>query len=93
MQPDDTLGADGLRRFGAVNAIHGAAEIHRPGAERIAGAAGQVARQSGLARDHFRGRGPIRPLGLLGHRLQARPGEAVAADAYAVADRLTAAGT
>ncbi len=85
------MGADGLRRVGAVDAIHRAAEIHRAGTERIAGTAGHLTRQIGLARDHFRGRGPIRPLGLFGNRLYARPGEAVAADTNAVADRLTAA--
>src|SRR6185437_15120241 len=39
--------ADRLRRVGAVNAIDGAAEIHRARAERVAGAAGHVARQIG----------------------------------------------
>src|SRR6266436_7702299 len=34
------LGADGLRRVGAVDAVDRAAEIHRASAARIAGAAG-----------------------------------------------------
>src|ERR1700754_1747814 len=85
------MGADGARRVGAMYAIHCAAEVHGAGAERIAGPTGHEARQIGLARDHFRRRCPVRPLGLLGNRLDAGPGEAVAADADAVAYRLTAA--
>src|SRR4029079_6068741 len=84
-------GADRLWRVGAVDAIDRAAEIHRPRTERIAGAAGHVARQIGLAGDHFRGRRPGRPFGLAGDGLRARPGEAVAADADAVAHRLAVA--
>src|SRR5258705_6602464 len=84
-------GADGLRRIGAVNPVDRAAEVHRACAERIAGTAGHLARQIGLARDHFRGRGPIRPLGLLANRLYTRPGKTLAADADAVADRPPAA--
>src|SRR4051812_26459114 len=75
------VGADRLRSVGAMDAIDGAAEIHRAGAERVAGAAGHVARQIGLALDHFRGRGPGRPFGLPRNGLGAGPGEAVAADA------------
>src|SRR5262252_2201013 len=84
------MGADGLRRIGAVNAIDGAAEIERAGAERIAGAAGHLARQIRLTMDHFRRWHPIRPFGLPGDRLHARPGEAVATHPDAVADGLTA---
>src|SRR6202042_1608855 len=40
---------------------------------------------------HFRRRRPIRPLGLARHRLGAGPGEAVAADADAIAERLAVA--
>jgi len=39
-----------------MDAIHGAAEIHGAGAERVAGTAGHLARQIRLARDHFRRR-------------------------------------
>src|SRR5882724_13054766 len=39
------VSADGLRRVGAVDAIHGAAEIHGAGAKRVAGTAGHVTRQ------------------------------------------------
>lgn len=41
------MGADGLRRVGAVDAIDGAAEMLWRGAERVAGAAGHVTRQIG----------------------------------------------
>ncbi len=57
----------------------------------LPGPPASVARQIGLAGDHFRRRGPIRPLRLLGDGLGARPGEAVAADADAVAHRLAIA--
>ena len=77
---------DGLRRVGAVDAVDGVAEIHGAGAERIAGAASHEARQIGLARDHLRRRMPIRPFGLARDLQQALPGEAIAADADAVAD-------
>src|ERR1700722_6853896 len=83
--------ADGFRRVRAVDAIDRVAEIHGARAQRIARATGHEARQVGLARDHFRGRRPIRPLGLARHRLGARPGEAVAADADAIAERLAVA--
>src|SRR5205085_1695165 len=79
--------ADGRGRIGAVNAVYRAAEIHGARAKRVGRAAGHEARQVGLALDHFGRRRPIRPLGLLGDRLHARPAEAVAADADAVADR------
>ena len=82
--------ADRRRLVGAVDAIDGRTEIHRAGAERVAGAAGHEARQIGLALDHFGRRMPIRPLGLAGDLLHAGPGETVAADADAVADRATA---
>ena len=49
------------------------------------------ARQIRLARDHLLRRIPIRPLGLARDLLDARPGEAFAADADAVADRLAVA--
>src|SRR5262249_12743851 len=89
-QPDasrrDEL-ADRGRIVGAVDAIFAGAEIHRPRAERIAGAAGHEARQIRLAPDHLSRRIPFRPLGLVAHRLNAGTGEAFAADADAVADR------
>src|SRR6201987_1252966 len=84
------MGADGFGRVGPVNAILGAAEIHGPRAERIAGGAGHLARQIRLALDHLWWRGPVLPFRLLGYGRSARPGEAVAADADAVADRLAA---
>src|SRR5439155_14790259 len=83
--------ADRRGLVGAVDAVDGRAEIHRAGAERIAGAAGHEARQIGLALDHLGRRMPIRPLGLAGDLLHAGPGEAVAADADAVADRTAVA--
>src|SRR4029077_4139638 len=42
---------DGVGPVGAVNAIHGGAEIHCPRPERVAGSAGHEARQIGLALD------------------------------------------
>ena len=54
-------------------------------------AAGDHARQIGLARDHLGRRIPVRPLGLARNLFDARPGEALAADADAVADRLAVA--
>src|SRR5204863_5856190 len=53
--------ADRLRLVGAVNAVDGAAEIERAGAERVAGTAGHEARQVGLAGDHLRWRIPVGP--------------------------------
>ncbi len=85
------LSTDGRGSVGAVDAVDGAAEIHGAGAERVLRAAGHEARQIGLALHHFRGRRPIRPLGLARDGLGARPGEAFAADADAVADRLAVA--
>src|SRR5271157_1417979 len=79
--------ADRLRLVGAVDAVDGLAEIHRPRAERIARPARHEARQVGLALDHLRRRAPVRPFLLAGNLLQARPLEAVAADADAVAQR------
>ena len=83
--------ADRRGLVGAVDAVDGRTEIHRAGAQRIAGAAGHEARQIGLALDHLGRRMPIRPLGLAGDLLHAGPGEAVAADADAVADRAATA--
>src|ERR1041384_4364970 len=48
-------------------------------------------RQVGLALDHLRGRMPVGPLGHACDALRARPGEALAADADAVAQRLPVA--
>src|SRR5664279_5769239 len=83
--------ADGGRIVGAVDAVHGAAEIHGARAERIARAAGHESRQIRLALDHFLRRDPIRPLGFALDLLDAGPGEALTADADAVADRLAVA--
>ena len=80
-------GADGVGPVGAVNAIHGGAEIHRPRPERIAGPAGHEARQIRLARDHLRRRRPVRPFGLARNVHQSLPLEAFAADADAIAQR------
>src|SRR5436305_1257322 len=46
-------GADRVGPVGAVDAVDGGAEIHRAGAERVAGTAGHEARQIGLALNHF----------------------------------------
>ncbi len=83
--------ADCRGLIGAVNAIHGGAEIHGAGAKRVAGTASHEARQIGLPLDHLARREPVRPLRLLGDLLHAGPGETVAADANAVADRPSAA--
>ena len=64
--------ADGRRHVGAVNAISRIAEIERARAERIAFAAGDEARQIGLACDHVGGRIPVRPFGSCA-RYSARP--------------------
>src|SRR5271166_5926222 len=77
--------ADRLRLVGAMDAIDGLAEIERARAHRVARATGHEARQVGLALDHLRRRPPVGPFLLAGDLLQARPLEAVAADADAVA--------
>src|SRR6476619_4362968 len=79
-------GADRVGPVGAVDAVDGGAEIHRPRAERIAGTAGHEAWQIGLARDHLRWRMPVGPFRLAADRLYPGPGKAVAADADAVPD-------
>ena len=83
--------ADGGGIVGAVDAVFAGAEIHRARAERIARAAGDEARQIGLARDHLRRRIPVRPFRLAADGLHAGPGKALAADADAVTDRAAAA--
>ena len=83
--------ADGRGLVGAVDAVERVAEIHGARAERIARPARHLPRQIRLALDHFRRREPIRPFLHLGNALGAGPGEALAADAHAVADRLAAA--
>src|SRR5947207_291696 len=80
-------GADGPRFVRAMNAVERGAEIHRPGAERIFRAALHVARQVRAALEHLFGRNPVRPFALGRNVLDARPREARAADADAVADR------
>src|SRR6185437_1012548 len=79
------------RIVGPVDAILGATDIHGARAERIARAASGHARQVRLACDHLARRIPVRPLGLARDVLHARPGEALAADPNAVAERLAAA--
>src|SRR5580693_825859 len=79
--------SDRLRLVRAVNTVDGATEIHRARAERIARTAGHEPRQIGLALNHFRRRTPIRPFLLARYLLQAGPGEALAADADAIAKR------
>ena len=74
-----------------MDAVHRAAQIKRARAERIGRAASDEARQIGLAVDHLRRRSPVRPLGLALDAFGARPGEAFAADADAVAQRLAVA--
>src|ERR1700690_2962461 len=83
--------ADGPGLVRAVDAVERRAEIHRARAERIVRAAGHEMRQTGLALEHFLRRGPIRPFLHGGDRVRARPGEARAADADAVAHRLAVA--
>ena len=83
--------ADRRGLVGAVDAVERLAEIERARAERIAFAARHEARQIGLALDHFRRRMPVRPLGHFRDAFRARPGEAFAADADAVAHRLPVA--
>ncbi len=64
-------------------------EIHGAGAERIAGAAGHAVgplARFGVAGLHLLGRMPHRPFALGLDLRHARPGEALAADADAVAD-------
>src|SRR5438477_5021789 len=78
---------DGLRLIGAVNAVDRVAEVECARAERVARTAGHEPRQIWLALDHFRRRDPIRPLRFARDAKQARPLEAVAAHADAVAYR------
>src|SRR5262249_7873620 len=81
------LGADGVGAIGAVDAVNRGAEIHRARAERVARAAGHETRQIGLARDHLRRRGPVRPFLLVGDGRKSLPLEAVAADADSITQR------
>src|SRR6266704_2289341 len=92
-QPEATggdRGADRIRPIGAVDAVDGGAEIHRAGAERVAGSAGHEAWQIRLARDHLRRRRPVRPFGLARDVQQALPLKSFAADADAIAYRAAA---
>src|SRR6202022_760861 len=82
------VGADGPGLVGTVDAIERRSQIHRAGAERILRAAFHVPRQIGAPRQHFRRRRPRRPFLLRRYLLDPRPGEAGAADADAVAQRL-----
>src|SRR4249920_154148 len=84
-------GADGVGPVGAVDAVDGGAEIHRAGAERIAGATGHEARQIGLALDHLRRRRPVRPFRLARDVDETLPLESLAADADAIAQRAAVA--
>ena len=79
---------DRIGVVGAVNSIFRLAQIHRPGAERVAGTACHKPRQIGLTHKHLCGRTPIRPFCLAGHRLLTGPCETFAANADAVAHGL-----
>src|SRR4029077_14240676 len=81
--------ADSGRLIGAVDAVFGIAQIHGARAERIGLAPGHEARHVRLARDHLLWRQPVRPFFHAADALGARPGEAFAADTYAVTDRLS----
>ena len=83
--------ADGRWLIGAVDPVFGVAEIHRARPERIGFTAGHEARQVRLARNHLLGREPVRPFFHAADVLGARPGEALAADADAVANCLVVA--
>src|SRR5216684_2393143 len=89
-QPEATgrdRGADRIRPVGAMDAVDGGAEIHRSGAERVAGSAGHEARQIRLAGDHLRRRRPVRPFGFAGDVEEPLPLKSFAADANAIAYR------
>src|SRR5882724_1334945 len=75
---------DRLRCVGAVDTIDRGAEIKRPSAHRIAGAARHETRQIRLALDHFRRRRPVGPFLLTRNAQEALPLEAVTANADAV---------
>src|SRR5688572_9387403 len=77
--------ADGVRLIGAVDAVHGVAEIEGARPERIAQAACHEAGQIRLALDHLRGRMPVRPFGLARHAKQTLPLESLAADSDRIA--------
>src|SRR6266581_3721376 len=71
-----------------MDAIERRSQIHRAGAKRILRAAFHVPRQIRAPHQHFRWRRPRRPFLFCGNLFDARPGEAGAADADAVAHRL-----
>src|SRR4029453_17810530 len=79
------------RLVGAVDTVNRFAEVKRARAERIARAAGHETGQIRLTVHHLVGRRPVRPFGHLADLLLARPGETLASDPDAVADRLTIA--
>ena len=83
--------ADGRGLVGAVDAVERVAEIQARAPSGLPGPPAIMARQIRLALDHLRRRKPVRPFLHLGDALGARPGEALAADADAVAHRLAAA--
>src|ERR1700739_2026370 len=85
------VGADGPGFVGAMDAVERRSQIHRAGAERILRTALHMPWQVGAPHQHFRRRRPVRPFLLGGNLLDARPGEARAADADAVAQRLSVA--
>ena len=72
-----------------MDAVFSVAQIHRARAERIGLATSHEPRQVRLARDHLLWREPVGPFFHAADALDARPGEAFAADAYAVTDRLS----
>src|SRR5580704_6558895 len=90
MHPEDTS-ADGRRLIGPVDPIDRVTEIEGPSAERIGFAPGHEAWQIGLAHDHLLRRSPIWPLQHPRDSFHAGPSEALAADAYPVAQCLAVA--
>src|SRR5271166_627804 len=89
-QPE-AAGRDGVANrlglVGPVNAVDRLSEVEGAGAHRITRSARHEPRQIWLALDHLRRRAPVRPFLLAGYFLQARPLEALAADANAIAER------
>src|ERR1700761_7689811 len=85
--PGRDRGTDCIGPVGAMDAVDGSAKIHRASAERVAGTTGHEAWQIGLARDHLRWRGPVRPFRLAGDIQQSLPLKSIAADADAITQR------
>ena len=83
--------ADGPGLVGAMDTVDGRADVEGAGAKRIVRAtlhvSGQDPAVTAFTGNHFRRRGPARPLGLAGDVVHAGPFEAFAADADAVFHR------